>query len=141
MSFSVIAVMATANVEMVHDVARAFFITVGMFAGLSLVGYTTKKDLSGVANFCVMGMWGLLIMGLLSFFIDMSGFSMLFSIVTIIVFSGLTAYETQRMKEMYNPNTDSEISSRMAWASALNLYISFVALFQSILSLFMNNND
>lgn len=140
-SFSVIAVMATANLDFVYDLARAFFITVGMFAGLSLVGYTTKKDLSGIANFCVMGMWGLIIMGLLSLFIDMNGFSMLFSLVTIIVFSGLTAYETQMMKEMYSPNTDKEISSRMAWASALNLYISFVAIFQSILSLFMNNND
>lgn len=139
-TFSIIAVIATANAGYIYDVARAFFITVGMFAGLSLLGYTTKKNLSGMGSFMFMGMIGILIMGVVNMFMASSAVGFIIDIAAIIVFSGLTAYQTQMMKECYNEGNGTEANSRMAWFSALNLYISFIAIFQTILSL-LNSND
>ncbi len=124
----------------VPDIARAFFITTGMFAGLSLIGYTTKKNLDGLRSFALMGIWGVFFMALFSMFVPVSGaMSNLMSGVAIVAFAGLVAWQTQAMKEMYHPGHGDEGNSRMAWAAALNLYISFIALFQHILR-FMNNN-
>lgn len=115
------------------DIARAFFITAGAFAGLSLFGYTTKKNLSGMASFLVMGMFGLIILSVINMFVGSSLMQNVVAGAGILIFGGLTAWETQNMKESYNPSYGEEMNSRMAWASALNLYISFVALFQYIL--------
>lgn len=124
-----------------EDIARAFFITAGMFAGLSIFGYTTKKNLDGLMSFAVMGIWGVFIMSLLNmFFFQNAALFDLISVVAIIAFSGLTAWQTQSMKQMYNPSTPAEGNSRMAWAAALNLYISFIALFMHILHLIGNRN-
>lgn len=116
------------------NIARAFFIATGMFAGLSIFGYTTKKNLDGLMSFAIMGVFGVLIMSLLNGFIFKSPalFDMI-SMAGILAFSALTAWQTQSMKQMYSPSADAEMSSRMGWAAALNLYISFIALFQYIL--------
>ena len=121
-----------------ESIASAFFIATAMFAGLSIVGYTTKKNLDGMGSFAIMGIWGVLILGLINIFIGSSVMGNIINVVSIIAFAGLTAWETQRMKEMYSPRADAEIMSRMSWLGALNLYISFVAMFQSILSLMGN---
>lgn len=121
-----------------ESIASAFFIATAMFAGLSIVGYTTKKDLSGLGSFAIMGIWGVLILSLINIFIGSSLMSNMISVVSIIAFAGLTAWETQRMKEIYSPRADAEILSRMSWLAALNLYISFVAMFQNILHLMGN---
>lgn len=127
------------------DIVRALLITTIMFAGLSIFGYATKRDLSAVGVFCVMGMWGLLAFSLL--YMLGAGFGIvtaspminnLISIATIVIFAGLTAWETQSAKEMYNPAHGDEGNSRMAWTAALNLYISFIAMFQSVLQLLGN---
>lgn len=134
-SFSTIAVAATAQPDFAMDVARAFFISVGMFAGLSVYGYTTKRDLSGMRQFLVMGMWGVFIMGIMSMFIKSSGFSMMISAIAIPVFAGMTVWKTQELKQMYLSYRGSGSLDRVAWAGALTLYISFIALFMHILNL------
>lgn len=133
-SFSVILLAFTGE-----SIARAFFVATAMFAGLSIFGYTTKKDLSPIGKFLIMGMFGLLAMSLINGFIIKS--PMIFDLVSlagIVIFAGLTAWETQRTKESYSPSFGDEGNSRMAWMSALNLYISFIAMFQFILH-FMGN--
>jgi FtsH-binding integral membrane protein len=128
------------------DVAKAFFVATAMFAGLSIYGYTTKADLSPMRTFITMGIWGLIAAGLLNYFLFQSsdddeqpdrGSR------HRLAFSGLTVWQTQEMKLMYHManamevGVAAEIGERLAWAAALNLYISFIALFQNILH-FMN---
>jgi FtsH-binding integral membrane protein len=121
-----------------ESIASAFFIATAMFAGLSIVGYTTKKNLDGVGSFAIMGVWGVLILGLINIFVGSTLMGNMISVVSIIAFAGITAWETQRMKEMYSARADAEMMSRMSWLAALNLYISFVAMFQNILHLMGN---
>ena len=118
------------------DIARAFFITSAMFASLSIYGYTTKTDLAPMAKFLFMGVIGLVIVNVLGIFVEYS--SMMhygINVVTVLLFAGVTAYETQNTKRMYHAGNSAEINSRLAWSGALSLYISFVAMFQSILHL------
>ena len=130
------------------DITRALLMTTAMFAGLSIFGYTTKRDLKPIAVFCVMAMWGLLAFSLIymigasfSAFPVSVGVNNMISIATILIFSGLTAWETQATKEMYHAGNGAETNSRMAWAAALNLYISFIAIFQSLLQLMSQNRN
>lgn len=125
------------------SIARAFFMAAAAFAGLSVFGYVTKKNLDGIGAFCVMGMFGILALSL--FNMAGAGFGFLagetvlniqnmISAAGILIFAGLTAWQTQTTKEMYNSSYGDEGNSRMAWAAALNLYINFIALFQYILN-------
>ena len=116
-----------------ESIARAFFIATGMFAGLSIFGYTTKKNLDGLMTFAVMGVWGVLIMSVVNLFVRSEGLFDMISAIGVIAFAGVTAWQTQSTKEMYSPSYGEEGNSRMAWAAALNLYISFIAMFQYIL--------
>lgn len=127
-SFSVIGLVFTKA-----SIARAFFVAAGMFAGLSIFGYTTKKNLDGLGAFAVMGVWGILIAAILNLFFHSPGMQNMIAGIGIIAFSGITAWFTQVTKEMYNPSAGSETNSRMAWAAALNLYISFIAIFQYLI--------
>lgn len=138
-SFAAIAAVATADPTFAVAVAKAFFVASSMFAGLSIFGYTTKMDLTPVRTFAVMGIWGLIAASVLNIFFQSSMMSNVIAGVGIILFSGITVWQTQEMKEMYSPNTGKEIAARMAWAAALNLYISFIALFQYVLH-FMQQN-
>ncbi len=118
------------------DIARAFFVTSAMFAGLSIFGYTTKKDLSALGTFCMMGLLGLIVLSLIGIFVPFSsGMEFMISIGIVAVISGLTAWETQSAKSMYHAGQDKEINSRMAWASALSLYINFIIMFTHVLNL------
>ncbi len=123
-----------------ESIARAFFIATAMFAGISVFGYTTKKNLDGVGSFAVMGVWGVFLLGIVNIFMQSTMMGNILSVVSIVAFAGITAWETQRMKEMYSPRQDAELASRMSWMAALNLYISFVAMFQNILHLLGNRN-
>lgn len=136
-SFATIAVMAAANAAFGVAVAKAFFVTTAMFAGLSIFGYTTKKDLSGMRIFIVMGIWGLVAAGLMNLFFQSAPMQNVIAGAGIVLFSGLTVWQTQEMKQMYHPQVSKEQNERYAWAAALNLYISFIALFQYIMH-FMN---
>lgn len=117
------------------DVARAFFITSGMFAGASLFGYTTKRDLSVFGRFFMMATIGLLIAMLVNyFFVQSTMFSFGISALVVLVFAGITAWETQGIKQMYY-EAPGEVITKMAVFGALQLYATFVVMFIHILNL------
>ena len=117
-------------------IVRAFFITAATFGAMSLFGYTTKRDLGPIGAFLCMATFGILIALLVNvFFIQSQGFDLLLSIVVVLVFSGLTAYETQAIKNMYQAADGHDVASRKAIFGAFLLYGSFVTLFIWILHL------
>ncbi len=111
------------------SVARTFFITAGAFAGLSLVGYTTKKDLSGMRTFLFMGVIGLIIAMVVNMFIGSSGLQLLISVVGVLIFAGLTAYDTQQIKLMYYEADSGEVATKKSIIGALRLYLDFLNMF------------
>jgi len=120
------------------SISSAFFVTAFAFAGLSVFGYTTKRDLGPVGSFCMMGLFGLIGMMILGMFIpSMMGDSMqmVISVVGLIVFAGLTAYDTQRIKSMQFQYTTADQSRKGAIYGALMLYLDFINLFLNILRL------
>lgn len=129
----------------VADIAQAFFMATALFAGLSIFGYVTKKNLDGLGTFAIMGVWGVFVLSIGTmiagaFGANVTGMQMVISGLSLLAFSGVTAWQTQTTKEMYHPSYGADANSRMAWAAALNLYISFIAMFQSILSLLNSRN-
>ena len=118
------------------SIARVFFITAGTFAGMSLYGYTTKKDLSGWGSFLFMGLIGIIIAMIVNIFLQSGMLSFIISCVGVLVFVGLTAYDTQRIKEMYYASDHPEISGKKAIMGALKLYLDFINLFIMLLHLF-----
>lgn len=118
------------------DITRAFMLATIMFSGLSIFGYTTKRDLGPLGTFAIMGVIGVFAMGLLNmFFFKDAAFADIISLVAIVAFSGITAYETQKMKQMYHVSNGADANSRLAWDGAITLYISFVAIFMNLLHL------
>jgi hypothetical protein len=121
------------------SIAEAFGVTAFGFAGLSVFGYVTKRDLGPVGSFCMMGLFGLIGFGLLSMFLPSlmtQGASFVYSIVGIIVFAGLTAYDTQKIKAMNTPGDEGTGAGRKkAIYGALRLYLDFINLFLSLLRL------
>lgn len=121
------------------SIAKAFFIAAAMFGGMSLYGYTTQKDLSGIGSFLIMGVWGLLVAMIVNIFLRSSGLDFLISIVAVLVFTGLTAYETQLAKASYQEDEAGEITKKKSIIFALQLYINFINMFIHLLRL-MNSN-
>ena len=117
------------------SIARAFFITAAAFAGMSLYGYTTKRDLSAVGRFLVMATFGILIALLVNIFLQSSGLQLLMSIIVPVIFAGLTAYETQQIKGWYYESDAGETTQRKAIFGAFMLYGSFITMFIWILQL------
>lgn len=115
------------------SVARVFFITAAAFAGLSLYGYTTKKDLSGFGSFLIMGVWGLLIAGIVNIFLASPMLHFVMSAAGVLIFAGLTAYDTQNIKQMYWEGDHSEVAQKKAVFGALQLYMDFINLFMFLL--------
>lgn len=129
----------------VANIAQAFFMATALFAGLSIFGYATKKNLDALGTFAVMGVWGVFILSIGTmvagmFGANVSGMQTIISGLGLLAFSGVTAWQTQTTKEMYHPSYGDDANSRMAWSAALNLYISFIAIFQYILSLLNSRN-
>jgi FtsH-binding integral membrane protein len=122
-----------------ESIARVFFITAASFGALSLWGYTTKKDLSGWGSFLFMGLIGVIIAMLVNLFIASSALQFAISVIGVLVFAGLTAYDTQQIKEMYYVGDDGTIAGRKAVMGALRLYLDFINMFLLLLSLFGNN--
>jgi FtsH-binding integral membrane protein len=120
------------------SIARVFFITAASFGALSLYGYTTKKDLSGWGSFLFMGLIGVIIAMVVNIFLASSALQFAISVIGVLVFAGLTAYDTQQIKEMYSANDDGTLSGRKAIMGALRLYLDFINLFVMLLSLFGN---
>ena len=118
------------------SIARVFFITAGTFAGMSLYGYTTKKDLTGWGSFLFMGLIGLIIASIVNIFLKSPMLYYVISWIGVLVFIGLTAYDTQRIKELYYASDTAEISGKKAIMGALKLYLDFINLFIMLLHLF-----
>lgn len=117
------------------SVARAFFITAAAFAGMSLYGYTTKRDLSAIGRFLVMASFGVLIALVVNIFIQSSGLQLLMSFLVPVIFAGLTAFETQQIKSWYYESDGGDVTQRKAIFGAFMLYGSFVTMFIWILQL------
>lgn len=117
------------------SITRVFFIAAAAFGALSLVGYTTRRDLSGLGTFLFMGLIGLIIASLVNLFLRSTGLDWLISIVGIGVFAGLTAYDTQRIKAMYDATDDEVSAGRKTVIAALSLYLNFINLFMMMLRL------
>ena len=115
------------------SIAQTFFATAAAFAGLSLYGYTTKKDLSGFGTFLIMGVVGLLVAMLINIFLQSTGLDFAISAIGVLIFAGLTAWDTQKIKEMYSANDDGTVSGRKAVMGALTLYLDFINLFLFLL--------
>ncbi|MEM9221016.1 MAG: Bax inhibitor-1/YccA family protein [Pseudomonadota bacterium] len=121
-----------------ESIVRVFFITAAAFGALSLYGYTTKKDLSGWGSFLFMGLIGIIIAALVNLFLQSSALQFAISVIGVLVFAGLTAYDTQRIKEMYYVGDDGTTAGKKAVMGALSLYLNFINMFLMLLSLFGN---
>ena len=123
------------------SIARVFFITAATFGGMSLWGYTTRRDLTGIGSFLFMGLIGIVIASLVNIFIGSTAIQFAISVVGVLVFTGLTAYDTQKIKEIYYVGDDGTVAGRKAVMGALSLYLDFINLFLMLLRLFGNNRS
>ncbi|HEX7381084.1 MAG TPA: Bax inhibitor-1/YccA family protein [Nevskiaceae bacterium] len=122
-----------------ESIARVFFITAGTFGAMSLYGYTTKRDLSRWGSFLMMGLIGVIIASLVNIFLHSTQLQFVVSVIGVIVFVGLTAYDTQRIKTMYVSTDGGEMVGKKVVMGALMLYLDFVNLFIMMLQLFGGN--
>ena len=118
------------------SIARVFFITSATFGAMSLYGYTTKKDLTGWGSFLMMGLIGIIIASIVNIFLKSSAMHFIISIFGVLVFVGLTAYDTQKIKHMYYASDSGEVMGKKAVMGALTLYLDFINLFIMLLRLF-----
>ena len=116
------------------SIAQTFFATAAAYLGLSLYGYTTKRDLSGLGTFLIMGVVGLLVAMLVNLFLQSSTMALLISGIGVLLFAGLTAYDTQRIKSMYAYVAGSDMQGKVVIMGALSLYLDFINMFQFLLS-------
>ena len=125
------------------SIAQTFFVTAIAFAGLSLYGYTTKKDLSGMGTFLFMGLIGLILASLVNIFLQSSAMQFAVSVIGVLIFAGLTAYDTQTIKNQYlqlRAAEGQEFLGKSAILGALSLYLNFINMFMFLLQLFGNRN-
>jgi FtsH-binding integral membrane protein len=118
------------------SITRVFFISAASFGALSLYGYTTQRDLSAFGSFLIMGLFGIVIASLVNIFLASSALTFAISVIGVLVFAGLTAWDTQKIKEMYSAYDDGTVSGRKAVMGALSLYLDFINLFLMLLRLF-----
>jgi FtsH-binding integral membrane protein len=116
------------------SIFQVFLITACMFGGMSLYGYTTKKDLTSIGSFLIMGLWGLVIASIVNIFMQNSVMQLVIAAIGVVVFTGLTAYDTQKIKEIYY-HTEGDTRAKAAIMGALNLYLDFINLMISLLQL------
>jgi FtsH-binding integral membrane protein len=127
----------TIFLEYTHtSIVRVFFISAASFGGLSLYGYTTQRNLSAFGSVLVMGVIGLLIAMVVNMFLQSGAMAFVISVAGVLIFAGLTAWDTQTIKEMYDVHDDGTIAGRKAIMGALTLYLDFINMFQFLLQLF-----
>lgn len=123
-----------------QSIVRTFFVTAASFGALSLYGYTTKRDLSAMGSFLMMGLFGLIIASVVNIFLGSTALQFAISVIGVLIFAGLTAYDTQSIKEMYYEGDGSETQGRKVVMGALRLYLDFINMFMFLLQ-FMGNRD
>ncbi len=137
-AFCTVMGLSMATIFLVYtgaSIATTFFATAGAFAGLSLVGYTTKRDLSAMGSFMTMGLIGILIAMVINIFLQSSGLNLAISILGVLIFAGLTAWDTQRLKLEYAQVAGTEYAGKAVVMGALSLYLDFINMFQFLLSI------
>ena len=137
--FATLMGISLASIFLVYEmpsIARVFFITAGAFGAMSLYGYTTKRDLTGWGSFLFMGLIGIIIASVVNIFMVSSALHFAISVIGVLVFTGLTAYDTQKIKEMYAESDSTAIASKKSIMGALRLYLDFINLFIMLLHLF-----
>ncbi|EKU73684.1 MULTISPECIES: Bax inhibitor-1/YccA family protein [Sphingobium] len=135
-AFAVVMGMSISWIFLVYtdmSIAQTFFATSAAFAGLSLYGYTTKKDLSGFGTFLIMGLVGLFVASLINVFLKSDGLGWAISFVGVLLFAGLTAYDTQKIKSIYAYVAGTDMMGKSAVMGALNLYLDFINMFMFLL--------
>ena len=118
------------------SVTRIFLIMAAMFGGMSIYGYTTKKDLTAMGSFMIMGVWGIIIASIVNIFLKSPGLYYAISFLSVIAFTALTAYDTQKIREIYMDSDSSDTLTRKAISGALALYMDFINMFIALLNLF-----
>lgn len=135
--YAVVMGLSLSSIFLVYtgeSIARAFFITAGTFGGMSIYGYTTKRDLTGMGSFLIMGLIGVILASLVNIFVQSSGMSFAISVLSVLIFVGLTAYDTQKLKHMYYQLAGSgEMLAKASIMGALNLYLDFINIFLHLL--------
>ncbi|MEJ7927331.1 Bax inhibitor-1/YccA family protein [Sphingobium sp. AN641] len=142
-AFAVLMGLSMSSIFLVFtgvSIAQTFFATAAAFAGLSLWGYTTKKDLSGFGTFLVMGVVGLLVAMLINIFLKSTVLQLAISAIGVLIFAGLTAYDTQRIKSLYAHVAGSDMAGKVVIMGALSLYLDFINMFTFLLN-FMGSRD
>ena len=142
-SFSVLMGLSLSALLLVYtgpSIALTFFATAGAFAGLSLYGYTTKRNLSGMGSFLVMGVIGLVIAMLLNLWLASGPLALAISAIGVLIFAGLTAYDTQRLRDTYYHVAGTDMMGKVVILGALSLYLDFINMFQFLLS-FLGSRD
>jgi FtsH-binding integral membrane protein len=137
--FSGVMGLSLASIFLVYtgeSITRTFFIAAATFAATALYGYTTKRDLTSMGSFLFMGLIGLIIASLVNLFLASSALHWAISVLGVLIFTGLTAYDTQKIKEMYYEGDGAEIGTKKAVMGALNLYMDFINLFLFLLQFF-----
>ena len=137
--FSILMGMSLASIFVIYtgtSIARVFFITSGVFGAMSLYGYTTKRDLTGWGSFLFMGLIGIIIASVVNMFLASSALMFAISVIGVLVFVGLTAYDTQNIKNMYAESDSVAVTSKKAIMGALKLYLDFINLFIMMMHLF-----
>lgn len=137
-SFSALMGISLTNVFLLYTAAsafQAFLVTAGSFLGLSLYGRATKRDISGWGAFLYMGLIGLIVTSIIGIFLKSNFLSLALSLVGVVIFAGLTAYDTNRLKQMYYMGMSDEEQDKVAVRGALSLYLNFINMFWSILNL------
>jgi FtsH-binding integral membrane protein len=142
-AFTVVMGLSMSSIFLVYtgtSIAQTFFAVSAAFAGLSLFGYTTKKDLSGFGTFLIMGVVGLLVAMVINIFLQSSVLQLAISAIGVLIFAGLTAYDTQKIKSMYAYVAGTDMMGKVVIMGALNLYLDFINMFTFLLQ-FMGNRD
>lgn len=137
-AFAVVMGLSLSSIFLVYSgesIATTFFATAGAFAGLSLYGYTTKRDLSAFGTFLIMGVVGILVASLINLFVQSSVLQLVISLVGVLLFAGLTAYDTQKIKSMYDQVAGTDMMGKTVIMGALALYLDFVNMFTFLLQL------
>ena len=125
----------------IGTIVYTFFITAGMFGAMSIYGYFTKRDLSKYGTYMIMALWGLVIAIVVNIFLKSSGLEWVISIVGVLLFTGLTAWDTQMVKRLSAANLDPQMADKLATMGALNLYLDFINLFLFLLRIFGGSRD
>jgi FtsH-binding integral membrane protein len=145
-AYSVVMGMSLSSILLAYtgaSVAKVFFITASVFAAMAIYGYSTKRDLTSIGSFLIMGLFGMMFASLVNIFLHSHAMDFAISLVSVIIFTGLTAYDVQSLKEFYNyrAHAGNEVMAKVSLIGALSLYLDFINIFITLLRFFGTRDD